>query len=866
MSVVGFDPEMISSIATMLDLREPNRAGLESLARALADAEPGVELVADLATGVGKTYIAGGLLDYLAAAGVRNVVIVTPGSTIRRKTLDNLTPGSPKYLRGLVSNPVVITLDDLERGTVGQALEDPDAFKVFVLTVQSLLRPGTKENRRAHRPHEMLGQSLSDYLRRCDDLIVIADEHHVYVSENATKFRAAIGRLRPAALIGLTATPHESTPDAALVYRYPLAEAIADGYVKVPVLVTRRDGVADQRTQLADGVALLDAKAAAMNAYCRRTRAPYVEPVMFVVASTIDEANRLRDVLAGPDLLADPAKVLLVTSEEPDATLRELDRLDAPGAGVRAVVSVSMLKEGWDVRNIYVIASVRAMESQLLTEQILGRGLRLPFGRRTGVGMLDTVEVLSHRSFADLLDRAEALLTQTLGQRAGQAELRKVPGSPSPGPDQETGRGQHAPTGGEGPGGDGRPVTEVLVTLPGSGAAEVDPDPAVLPGGEESLPDGASGPTCHQVGALATVEARLGAAAAATAALTTPLRARDDLVPLPLSLPQVRNRWIREPFSLTALDPGEVETLGRRFAADHAPGPTRTSLEAERDGAGTVHLMVTDRSPREQGPPTQPGPPFDSIHVDNIHVDLAARLLATNDVVASTREAPAATAVAGAFLEGAGIDPATPWQAGHARLATETLVSLIRAKQAGLPVRDVTEVTQARWPDPPQLALTAPPSSRHHVTGRQSFATGHLYRGWARAIFDAVGFETYPTQFVLAHLFDTSPGIVAWARVTAAVPLAITYRRGAVRHTYRPGFLVVDDSGTCWVVEGKADADLTGPVVIAERDAAHRWVDTVNASPQVHVRWGYLLAGETAISEAGATWATLKAAGQTHGG
>ncbi|MGL4297699.1 MAG: DEAD/DEAH box helicase family protein, partial [Candidatus Neomicrothrix subdominans] len=112
---IDYDPALVEQVSYNLDLREPNQLALDALAHALGDAEPGAELIADLATGVGKTYIAGGLLDYLYESGVRNVLIVTPGSTIQRKTIDNLTPGHPKYLRGMQSRPMVITLDTVER-------------------------------------------------------------------------------------------------------------------------------------------------------------------------------------------------------------------------------------------------------------------------------------------------------------------------------------------------------------------------------------------------------------------------------------------------------------------------------------------------------------------------------------------------------------------------------------------------------------------------------------------------------------------------------------------------------------------------------------------------------------------------------
>src|SRR5690606_3016870 len=151
--------------------------------------------------------------------------------------------------------------------------------------------------------------------------------------------------------------------------------------------------------------------------YAEQTGEPAVNPAMFLVCSTIEEANEVAEILTGPDLLGDPDQVLTVTSESPDAGLGALSRVEGPDAPVRASVSVQMLKEGWGVKNIYVVCALRALESQALSEQVLGRGLRLPFGQRTGRQMLDTVEVLSHRKFRDLLTDAGTLLEAFFTER-----------------------------------------------------------------------------------------------------------------------------------------------------------------------------------------------------------------------------------------------------------------------------------------------------------------------------------------------------------------------------------------------------------------------------------------------------------------
>ena len=65
-----------------------------------------------------------------------------------------------------------------------------------------------------------------------------------------------------------------------------------------------------------------------------------------------------------------------------------------------------MLKEGWDVNNLYTIIPLRASASDTLTEQTIGRGLRLPYGERTGVEEVDRLSIVSHDKYSAIIDLA----------------------------------------------------------------------------------------------------------------------------------------------------------------------------------------------------------------------------------------------------------------------------------------------------------------------------------------------------------------------------------------------------------------------------------------------------------------------------
>ena len=83
-----------------------------------------------------------------------------------------------------------------------------------------------------------------------------------------------------------------------------------------------------------------------------------------------------------------------------------------------------MLKEGWDVKNVYVICSMRSSISDILTEQTLGRGLRLPWGEYTGWELLDSLEVLAHERYEELLKKAKAINEEFIDYRT-RAVVRK---------------------------------------------------------------------------------------------------------------------------------------------------------------------------------------------------------------------------------------------------------------------------------------------------------------------------------------------------------------------------------------------------------------------------------------------------------
>jgi type III restriction enzyme len=817
---IPYDVGLIEEIAARMDLRTPNREALEEVAKRF-DAAAGApfEAVCDVATAVGKTWLAGGLIEYLAASGVRHFLIVVPGRTILDKTVANLTAGHPKsILGGMESEPLVITADNFNTGAVGAALHDENQVKVLVFTVQSLIKP-KKNDKRTRKHQEWLGEDLYQYLRNADDLVVIADEHHWY-SEKAKAFFDTVRDLDPMGLVGLTATPAKSDLDK-VVYRYPLARAIADGYVKTPVLVGRKDDASGVETQLRDGLLLLEAKQKAADAYSAAIGLPRVNAVMFVVADTIDNANAVAEVLRKPGLFHTDyeQRVLVIHSQAPDDALARLEAVEDPDSPVRVIVSVSMLKEGWDVKNIYVICSFRPSISETLTEQTLGRGLRLPWGAYTGVELLDTVEVLSHERYKKLLEQAGVLLK-------GLTQVRSVTPVLTPAAHEPDGDPIPASTDVDEPppeASDTVLVTPAVSDPAPSAPTAADPVAPAAPGGPGSSEEPGAAPAPLGGLLVSSMEERSTDAGAQAEAVKQPVKPTSEIV-----LPKVVRTVTARSFSLSDVPDEEFTKLGEKLAA--AAGTTlerkRLDVIADPTAPSGYRLVPTDAT--ETIAASTPSLPY-----GNAKVALQEAILGLDVVETSKASLNAAKRLAQAVVDGAGTADAL---ASYLTTAIHATARIINARYRRAPeVVDMHVESTAFAP----VRLNDRPAEPNRYG---KFSKRAAYSGWQRSQHPLVWFDTTPERD-LALLADAEENVSIWTRIQRG-ELVIEWTDGR----YSPDFYVHYDQ-IHYLLEVKADKDVADATVQAKKAAAEKWARYVTDHGD-HGTWRYLLVPQSVVNTA----------------
>ena len=374
-----------------------------------------------LATGVGKTRLMGAFIAYLYTQyNIRNFFVVAPNTTIYDKLKRDLSDfNSQKYVfRGLgcfSAAPQIITDDDYKSKQISTFESD---IRIFVYNIDKF----NKEDATMRKVNEIIGDSFYQYLSSLPDLVLIMDESHHYRAERGA---AALNELHPLLGLELTATPlvtkgSKQIPFKNVVYEYPLSKAIEDGYTRTPFAVTRSDidfyNFGDEqldKLMLLDGITCHENTKRKLAVYAANHGKPIVKPFMLVVCKDTDHAAWVESYIKS-DEFRDGAyrnKTIIVHSKqkgsETEANTKLLLEVESPDNPVEIVIHVNMLKEGWDVNNLYTIVPLRTAASKILREQMVGRGLRLPYGERTGDRDVDAVMLTAHDKFQDILDEAQ---------------------------------------------------------------------------------------------------------------------------------------------------------------------------------------------------------------------------------------------------------------------------------------------------------------------------------------------------------------------------------------------------------------------------------------------------------------------------
>lgn len=419
--------EILDEILSSINLKKGmnNKAALaavHAIAPTCTDFERDfMSLTFALATGVGKTRLMGAFIAYLYTNhNIRNFFVVAPGKTVYEKLKNDLgNPTSEKYVfkgLGCFANPPMIIADDDYRNKSVELF--PSGINLYVFNIDKF----NKERSKMKSINEYLGQSFYDYLSGLDDLVVLMDESHHYRAE---KGAAALNELHPLLGLETTATPivtknGKQTLFKNVVYEYPLSKAIADGFTRTPFAVTRKDIVAFNfgeemldKMMISDGILCHERAKKYLANYAQETGKRLVKPFMLIVCKDTDHANWVLNFVTSDEFKNGYYKDKTITvhsklsGSESDENMEKLLNVEKAENPVEIVIHVNMLKEGWDVNNLFTIVPLRTATSKILREQMVGRGLRLPYGERTGVPEIDSVMLTAHDKFAEILAEAQ---------------------------------------------------------------------------------------------------------------------------------------------------------------------------------------------------------------------------------------------------------------------------------------------------------------------------------------------------------------------------------------------------------------------------------------------------------------------------
>lgn len=373
----------------------------------------------NMATGIGKTRLMGACIYYLyKTKGYKHFFILAPGNTIYDKLRNESNPAHPKYIfKGLeaeMGRPRVWDGENYDQYPVkyeqGSLFVDQmSEIQLFIFNIGKIFNSKTDTQFNFHKFKETLGASFADVLAQFDDLVICMDEAHHYYAPASMK---AINYLRPILGLEFTATPKSPSN---VIYSYDVARGAAEGYLKIPVVMGRsniagysQDDIEEMKIR--DGLTLHEHRKTVLREYCVNNELDYVKPIVLIACKDTDHAKKIRALIDSDDFMNGKYKGKVIeihskqTGEESEENVRLLLSIENAKNPIEIVLHVYKLKEGWDVNNLFTIIPLNAAKSDILAMQTIGRGLRLPFGEQTGNEDLDTLDIVAHDHYRELVD------------------------------------------------------------------------------------------------------------------------------------------------------------------------------------------------------------------------------------------------------------------------------------------------------------------------------------------------------------------------------------------------------------------------------------------------------------------------------
>ena len=294
---------------------------------------------------------------------------------------------------------------------------------------------------------------LGDIVREVDELMVLNDEaHHIHdprlawfksIEDIHNRLLQKGGKL--SLQVDVTATPKHNNGAIFVqtVSDYPLVEAISQNVVKHPVLP---DAPSRAKLEERQSAKYTEKYADYLELGVIEWRKAYAEheklgkkATLFVMTDDTRNCDEVAEYLESryPDLkdavlvihTQRNGEISEATSgkkkEELDELRKQANEIDSMGSPYKAIVSVLMLKEGWDVRNVTTIVGLRAYsaKSNILPEQTLGRGLRRMYGEEVN----ESVSVIGTNAFMDFVESIQAEGVELERQAMGEGTGPKTP-------------------------------------------------------------------------------------------------------------------------------------------------------------------------------------------------------------------------------------------------------------------------------------------------------------------------------------------------------------------------------------------------------------------------------------------------------